>query len=43
MLFKETVAVYCENYMKHTNAPCGKNTDYVKAGGTYTNHQALKG
>jgi hypothetical protein len=45
MLFRETVAVYCENHMEHTNTPCGQNAEfwYVKAGGTYTNYWALKG
>jgi hypothetical protein len=34
MLFGETVAVYCENHMKHTDALCGQNAElqYVKAG-----------
>jgi hypothetical protein len=45
MLFRETVAVYCENQMEHTNTLFGKNTDfyYVKEKGAYTNHWALKG
>jgi hypothetical protein len=38
MLFRETIAVYCENHGKHTNALRGKNAEYVKASGTYTNH-----
>jgi hypothetical protein len=25
MLFRETVAVYCENYTEHTNTLCGQN------------------
>jgi hypothetical protein len=37
MLFRETVAVYCENRMEHTDTLCGKNAECVKAGGTYTN------
>jgi hypothetical protein len=37
MLFGETVAVYCENHMEHTNILCGQNAEYVKAGGMYTN------
>jgi hypothetical protein len=38
MLFRETLAVYCENRTEHTM--CGQNAEfwYVKAGGTYTNH-----
>jgi hypothetical protein len=26
MLFRETVAVYCENHTEHTNTLCGQNT-----------------
>jgi hypothetical protein len=39
MLFRETVDVYCENHMEHTNALWGQNAEfwYVKAGGTYSN------
>jgi hypothetical protein len=28
MLFRETIAVYCENHMKHTNALCGQNAEF---------------
>jgi hypothetical protein len=28
MLFRETVAVYCENHMEHTNTICGQNADF---------------
>jgi hypothetical protein len=37
MLFRETVAVYCENRTEHTNTLCGQNAEfgYVKAGATY--------
>jgi hypothetical protein len=40
MLFRETVAVYCENHTEHTNMLRGQNAEFyfVKAGGTYTNH-----
>jgi hypothetical protein len=40
MLFGETVAVYCENHMEHTDTLCGQKAElwYVKAGGTYSNH-----
>jgi hypothetical protein len=38
MLFGETVAVYCENHTEHTDTLCGQNAEYVKPGGTYTNH-----
>jgi hypothetical protein len=35
MLFRETVAVYCENHTEHTNTLRGQNAEflYVKAGG----------
>jgi hypothetical protein len=43
-LFKEIIAVYSENYTKPINALRGKNAQLlnIKAGGTYTNHWALK-
>jgi hypothetical protein len=28
MLFRETVAVFCENHMEHTDAPCGQNAEF---------------
>jgi hypothetical protein len=45
MLFGETVAVYCEHHTEHISTMCGQNAEFwcVKAGGTYSNHQALKG
>jgi hypothetical protein len=45
MLFRETVAVYCENHTEHTNALCGGNEEilYVKAGGTHSKHWAIEG
>jgi hypothetical protein len=45
ILFGETVAVYCENHMEHTDTLCGQDAEFwcVKAGGTYSNHWALKG
>jgi hypothetical protein len=45
MLFRETVAVYCENHTEHTDTLCGLNAEFwfVKAGGTYSNCWALKG
>jgi hypothetical protein len=44
MLFRETVAVYCENNMEHTDILGGQDVDYfnAKSGGTYSNHWALK-
>jgi hypothetical protein len=40
MLFRETVAVYFENHMKHNNTLCGQNVEfqYVKSCGTYSIH-----
>jgi hypothetical protein len=38
MLFREIIAVYCEDHTEHTNTLCGQNTEYSKAGGAYTNH-----
>jgi hypothetical protein len=37
MLFRETVAVYCQNHRKHTNTLCVKNSDleYFKGEDTY--------
>jgi hypothetical protein len=45
MLFRETVAVYCENHIKHTDTLCGQNAEfwYIKAGGAYSDRWALKG
>jgi hypothetical protein len=28
MLFRETVAVYCENRTEHTNTLCGQNMEF---------------
>jgi hypothetical protein len=42
MLFRELIALYCENDMKYILwAECGVNV--LKVGGTYSNHWALKG
>jgi hypothetical protein len=30
MLFRETVAVYCENYTEHTTTLCGQKTESVR-------------
>jgi hypothetical protein len=37
MLFREIIAVYCENHTEHTNTLCEQNAEflYVIAGGTY--------
>jgi hypothetical protein len=44
MLFRETKAVYWENYMERTNTQCGQSGDisYAKAGGTYSDHWTLR-
>jgi hypothetical protein len=44
MLFGETVAVHCVNYMEHIDILCGQNLEfwYVKTGGIYSNHSAVK-
>jgi hypothetical protein len=45
MVFRETIAVYCENHTEHTNTLRGQNAKfyYVKAAGIYSNHSTLKG
>jgi hypothetical protein len=41
MLFREIVAVYCENHAENTDTLCWHNAEfgYVTAGGTYINHR----
>jgi hypothetical protein len=44
MLFRETVAVYCENNTEHINTLCAKcRYFYLKAGGTYNYRYVLTG
>jgi hypothetical protein len=45
MLFREPVAVYCENHAEHTSTLCEQKSEfyYVEAGGTQSDHWALKG
>jgi hypothetical protein len=45
MLFREIVTVYCDNNTEHANTLRGQNSEsqYVKAGGTYSKRLALKG
>jgi hypothetical protein len=31
MLFRETVAVSCENYTEHTDTLCGQNAVYINS------------
>jgi hypothetical protein len=40
MLFRETVAVFSENRVEHTNTLCGQNADFQcdKSGDTFNNH-----
>jgi hypothetical protein len=44
MLFRETVAVCCENHTEQTSTLWEQNAEfyYVTAGGTYNNHWAWK-
>jgi hypothetical protein len=44
MLFRETVAVYCENHTEHTDTLRGQNAEFlnIKADGTYS-HRVLNG
>jgi translation initiation factor IF-1 len=44
-MFKETVDVYCENRMEHTNTLCGQNAEnlFIKTGDTFSNQWTLKG
>jgi hypothetical protein len=45
MLFRETVAVYCENHTEHTNTLCGqiRETFNVAGSGMYSYNRDLKG
>jgi hypothetical protein len=46
MLFRETVAVHCENHTEHTDTLCGGRMQFffiVKANGAYANHCAFHG
>jgi hypothetical protein len=31
MLFREIIAVYCENHMEHINTLCGQNAVYINS------------
>jgi hypothetical protein len=44
MLFRKAIGFHCENHTKHTNTLCEHNAEiwYLTAGGTYSNHWALK-
>ena len=44
MLYGDVIAVCTEIHAKHINKQGGKNVDFlnIKAGGTYSNHWALK-
>ena len=43
--YREIIAICSEIHTKHINTPCGQNVEllYVKPGGTYNDHWALKG
>jgi hypothetical protein len=41
MLFRETVAVYCENRTEHTDTLCGQIRKF-KGSGIYSYHFALR-
>jgi hypothetical protein len=45
VLFREIIAMYCENHTKHKNTPCGQNAEFynVKVGGSCSKHCALYG
>jgi hypothetical protein len=45
MLFREIIAVYYKNHIKHANTLCGQNAEfwYVKAVSTYSHHWAVQG
>jgi hypothetical protein len=45
MLFREIIAVYCENHTEHINTLCGQNAEFLKVnpGGVYTKHRVLAG
>jgi hypothetical protein len=45
LLFRETVAVYCENHTEHTDTLCGQNAECLNVitGGSYSYHHAVKG
>jgi hypothetical protein len=38
MLFRETVAVCCENHTEHTDTLCGQNAEFVLTGNTLRLH-----
>jgi hypothetical protein len=43
MLFRETVAVYCENHTEHTEGRMQSSSVCVKADGTYSDQWDLNG
>jgi hypothetical protein len=45
MLFKEKIAVYCENHTERKYTLCGQNAEFwcVKASGTYSDNLDLMG
>jgi hypothetical protein len=45
ILFREIIAVFCDNHAKPSTTFCGQNAELriIKAGGTYSYHWTLKG
>jgi hypothetical protein len=41
MLFREIIAVYCENHMEHTNTFCAQNADLFKVPSENLSQQIL--
>jgi hypothetical protein len=41
MLFRETVAVYCENHMEHINTLCGQNAETLYIRIQFVPHRKL--
>jgi hypothetical protein len=44
MLFKTTIAVYCDIHKKHVSTKCGQNAEYlyIPTSGKYNNQCFLK-
>jgi hypothetical protein len=42
MLFRETVAIYCENHTEHMSRLCGQNGELFEECGTYSYYYDLK-
>jgi hypothetical protein len=42
MLFRETVAVYCENHTEHTDTLCGQNAEFCNTNLVRTSQETLR-